>query len=59
MFEPNCQLISKKKVIKDKSGVEKTFINYYLVYENGIEVAIKPSFDTDYGKLSVKAIRKE
>lgn len=46
----NCKVIRIKKVIKDK-----TFHNYYLVFENRKRIPIKPSFNADYGKLSVVA----
>lgn len=37
-----------QKIVK-KEG--KTFTNFYLELDNGIRVAFKPSFFTDYGKL--------
>ena len=44
------------KVVAKRVEVEgKTFNNYYLVSENGVYIAIKPSFSNDYGKLRVLA----
>ena len=44
-----------KKVVVEKDKKEKVFTNYYLQNENGVLIAIKPSFVTDYGKLRLVA----
>ena len=41
------------KQVETKEG--KKFNNYYLVSENGVYIAFKPSFANDYGKLRVLA----
>ena len=46
-----CKLVYVKKTIKDK-----VFKNYYLQFDNGYKVAIKPSFVNDYSRLSVLAV---
>lgn len=50
----NCKVVYTQKVV-DK----KTFKNYHLLTENGKLIAIKPSFTTDYSKLSVLAEKYE
>lgn len=45
------KLIAKQ--VTTKEG--KTFNNYYIVSDNGVYIAVKPSFATDYGKLRVLA----
>lgn len=46
----NVEIIAKK--VKTK---EKEYTNYYIKCDNGVHIAIKPSFVTDYGKLRVVA----
>lgn len=52
----DVKLISK--VVNSKKD-SKTYVNYYLVTDNGVYIAIKPSFNNDYGKLRMVATREE
>ena len=42
-----------KKLVKytNDKGEEKSTYNFYLVFDNGSKIAIKPTFKEDFGKL--------
>jgi len=46
-----CKLISKKYIGTDKLGQPRYFTNFYLEFENGCKVAIKPSFENGFYAL--------
>ena len=44
--------VKSNKTYKDKDGIERNYINYYLEFENGYKMAFKPCFTKDYTILN-------
>lgn len=44
--------VVSSKTYKDKNGVERNYINYYIEFENGYKMAFKPCFIKDYQILN-------
>lgn len=53
------KLIRKTVEITDKEGLVKHYTNFYLVFENGNYVPVKPSFKNDYKVMYVLATPEE
>ena len=46
-----CFRVEKTKF----NGKDYSFNNYYLVFDNGSSIAIRPNFKKDYSKLRIVA----
>ena len=49
------ELIKKQNTITKENGEVKHYTNFYLLFDNGNYVAIKPAFQGDYKVLVVMA----
>jgi hypothetical protein len=49
------ELIKKQNTVTKENGEVKHYTNFYLLFENGNYVAIKPAFQGDYKVLVVMA----
>ena len=47
------ELVRKSKQVITSDGEVKHYTNYYIKFENGNYVAIKPAFNNDYKSLYV------
>jgi hypothetical protein len=49
------ELIKKQNTVTKENGEVKHYTNFYLLFENGNYVSIKPAFKNDYKVLVVMA----
>lgn len=47
------KVVDTEKKYQDKSGKERSSVNYYIVADNGKWIAIRPSFGNGYVMLDV------